>query len=430
MNCPICKKSEWKNVDEFRIKPSGMCMCTSCGFVSYPEIVAKADNLKEYYREEYRDVPGSMNVFSGQRKLHYHNEFLADLFKSWASEGLTNPMVCEVGAAFGMFLNWVKTQFPKAQLHGTELTLSFRRNAWHEYGIKLDEEFDSTLQYDLITSYKVAEHIPLIDQELRKYALALNPKGLLYISVPCWFGAMTNFGMTGFSIEYYYSKNHINVWTKKHFETLLSSCGLEIVKENHIFYDSTYLCKRNDKLMTQKPEYEDPAQVLVWLDKIKKASLAHDSQNFAEACKHWPDFPESQIAKIEFDRSKNHKQGYEAIQETHLKALLDACPNSFQARMYCADISMRYSKWENAIQYLQQALEMKPSDPSSLMSLSNCFRNIANASTDVSDKVKFFTEARNVTRFLKQTSLQTVQESMNWIMNDNARIPMPGEKPL
>lgn len=428
VKCPICSTSEWKNIDEYRIKPSGMCLCMKCGMIHYPEVVVKSEGLKDFYREEYRDVPTSMNIFSGQRKLHYHLEFLSDLFKSWKAEGLSNPVVGEVGAAFGMFLHWVKRQLPGAQIYGTELTLSFRRNAWHEYGIHLTEELDTTVQYDLLTSYKVAEHIPKIDQELRKYALTLSPKGLLYISVPCWFAALTNFGASGFTLEQYFHKNHINTWTRKLFETLLKKCGLEVVKENHVYYDSTYLCKRNDTLMGAAPEYEDPNQVLEWLAKVKKSAMAYDCQSYQEACDAWPNFPDAQIAKVEQERSKNHQGGGFENWEKLFPGMLTACPNSHAITLYASDICMRYNQWEKATAYLNDALKIKPSDPAALMALSNCFRHIANSTQELDDKIKMFTEARNLTRYLRDTSEQTKHEAQTWIMNDNSRIPVPSEK--
>jgi tetratricopeptide (TPR) repeat protein len=430
MRCPICDNNDhWQNVDQYRIKPSGMSLCMKCGFCSYPEIINKTDQLKEFYREEYRDVPSVNNLFSGQRKLHYHNEFLSDLFKEWIKKGF-NPVVCEVGAAFGMFLHWVKTQLPGAQINGTELTLSFRRNAWHEYGINLTEEMDLNKKYDLIASYKVAEHIPHIDVELRKYAEALSNNGLLYISVPCWFKTMNNFGLSGFSLEYYYHKNHINVWTRKLFETLLKKCGLEVIKENHVYYDSTYLCKRNDSLMFEAHQYEDPFDILDRLDRIKKASMAHDSSKFDEAVKIWPDFPEAQIARYESKRQQYHQQGFEGIHEGYLKTILETSPESAQIVLFVADICMRYSKWELAMQYLDQGIRMRPNDPGALVSLGNCFRHLSEAATDPKDKIRFIKEARDVTRFLKQISFQNSHEAVTWIFNDNARIPMGTETSL
>src|SRR3990167_6050334 len=67
LRCIICEATAWKNVDEFRYVPKQMIMCESCGFVTYAKLGddnAK-ENLDEFYRESYRDVPsGTHQHFS------------------------------------------------------------------------------------------------------------------------------------------------------------------------------------------------------------------------------------------------------------------------------------------------------------------------------------------------------------------------------
>jgi SAM-dependent methyltransferase len=253
MRCPVCETNKWTNVDHLRIAAKGMHICDNCGFVSYPKAYKTEDEIKAHYETNYRQCPSVQNAFTGQKKLHIHSAFLTPLLKEWKDKGFKDPVIGEVGAAYGMFLNWIRGHFPEADISGTEYTRSYRRNAWWEYGIKLDVDFDLTKKYDLITSFKVAEHQLDIDLRLREYAQALKPEGFLYISVPLWFHRMTNFGAEGFDLEYYYDKNHINVWTRDHFEYLLSKAGLEIIRTDEWLYDSTYLCKRNDAVIGTKP---------------------------------------------------------------------------------------------------------------------------------------------------------------------------------
>lgn len=431
VECPVCNTmGNWKNVDEFRYKPSGMCLCMTCGFVTYPKTLADTDKLKEFYREDYRDTPTIQNVYAGQRKLHYHGVFLRDLFREWKKAGKKTPAVFEIGAAFGMFLHWVRNNFPEADIRGSELTTSYRRNAWHEYAVWLGEEMDLSIQYDLVASYKVAEHIPKIDRELRKYAEALAPGGHLYISVPIWFKALTNFGASGFSLEYYFHTNHINVWTQKLFETLLAKSGLEIVKTNRTMYDDTYLCRRNDELLTQAPQYEDPAQMLEWLAKIRQAGQAFDEGRFSDAVGIWPNFPEAHVARYESNRVTAHKQGYDAMVANLVTPAIAACPDSVQCRLFGADVAMRYNKWVEAMTLLEQCAEMRPNDPPSLMNLSQCFRQMANAAEDPEQKAGLYAQARDVARLVKATSMQSQGDAINWTFNDNARIPMPTERPM
>jgi len=120
MNCIICGSNDWENVDQYRLKPEEMNICKKCGFVTYPFKWKSKEHLLEYYRKDYRNPPSASNFHSGLRKVHYHNAFLTEkLFQNWKKSGLENPVVCEVGAAFAMFLKFcIKDNFPKADLNG------------------------------------------------------------------------------------------------------------------------------------------------------------------------------------------------------------------------------------------------------------------------------------------------------------------------
>lgn len=427
VECPICGTiGNWVNVDEYRLKPGGMEICTKCGFVTYPEIVAKNEELKQFYRKEYRPGPTVQNLFTGNRKLHYHAEFLGDLLEQWKKEG-RKAKVFEVGAAFGMFLNWFKRSVPKSEVSGSELTLAFRRVAYHQYGVELAEEFDTSKQYDLIASYKVAEHIAYIDKELRNYALALKPTGFLYISVPTWFHSMTNFGVDGFSLDYYYDKNHINVWTRKLFETLLAKSGLEIVKENHVYYDATYLCKRNDEMMKKEPQYEAMEEIIDRMSRIHKASFLYDESKFEEAIAVFPNYPEAHIAKYEKNRQSLHALGFDGIEKAHLMPAQAACPDSHKIAFHCADLAMRYESLDKALVYLDIAQQRKPGDPASLISIANCYRQMANKQTDPNLALELINESHGLAKTLHQVSLQHSHESITWMFQDEAKMPMPSE---
>lgn len=427
IECCICGMTDkWQNVDQYRMKPDGMCICMNCGFCTYPEVIAKSEDLKEFYRKEYREPPTVAAVFTGQRKLHYHNAFLEPLMNEWKKEKF-NPKVLEIGAAFGMFLKWFRDNFKNGEFYGTELTLAHRRIAEYHYNIVLDEDFDASKKYDLIASYKVAEHVPFIDKELRKYAECLSDKGFLYISVPVWFKYMTNFGTGGFSLDYYYHKNHINVWTQKLFETLLKKCGLEVVKENHYFYDSTYLCKRNDELMKGELPFEDPIQVLDKLDRIKKASLAFDSGQLEEAITIWPFFPDGWVNFYEMKRAEFHKKGFEVIEKEVLQKAMAACPDNFATVIFCVDVCMRYSKWDKAMQLANEGLRIKPNDPGALTAIAMCFRQMGDLTSNPEERAKCYSEAMEATKYLSQTSFEHAHSALTWIFADIAKIPMKSE---
>lgn len=427
VRCPVCDSvGKWKNVDHCREIPSGMCVCESCAFVTYPEIVANTKKLSEFYEEEYRPAPTITNIYSGEKKIHFHAAFLKDLFEKWKADGISAPVVFEVGAAFGMFLAWVKGMFPGGDISGSELTKTYVQNAFHLSGVRLKSDFDESKKYDLIASYKVAEHIPNIDVELSRYASALKDGGLLYISVPLWFEHIHNFGMGGaFDIEYYYHKNHINVWGKVHFESLLHKAGLEIVKENHTYYDSTYLCRR--ARVSEKRVFDFPSvgQQIEKMERIRGAAAAFRENDYAKALELYPAYLDAHVGMYERSRAELHKRGFDYIRKEVIERAIAAVPNDASALVFAADLSMRYSQWATALEYLDKGLQMRPNDASMLISIGHCFRNMANEAKNEDERIKFMIEARNVTQFLRATSTQHHAEATNWIMQDNTKIPIP-----
>lgn len=431
LECPICDSvGRWRNVDQFRLKAVGMCMCEGCGFITYPDRVLNPEALKEHYRgDDYRSAPTVSNMFSGERKLHYHSAFLQSHMAEIAKMNGGKPRVLEFGSAFGMFLKWIKAAMPGAELFGTELTLSFRRNAWHLYKIRLDEQADLTKKYDLITSYRVHEHIPRPDVELRKAVESLSDGGLFYISVPTWFNELVNFGMTSaFDIEYYYEPDHVNAWSRNLFEQLLKKVGLEVVKENHTYYGQTYLCRRNDEKMKEPRTYDDVAARLEELRKVKEAALLAMDGKYAEAIAAWPNFPDAQINAYEISRNKSHQQGFAYIKANFIDKWIQVCPNSMHICNAAADLAMRYEQYPVAMELLNRSLEMRPNDPSALTLLGHTYRGLFTRAEDPAEKLKFLKESQQVMLYLQKTSKQSEHDSITWVMQDNARLPTPHEE--
>lgn len=421
--CTLCGATNWKNVDEFRYKPSGMHVCMSCAFITY-EKCKDVDKVNKSYEHDYRQAPTVNNVFSSERKLHYHAVFLEDVLKKWVTES-KKVNVVEIGAAIGAFLNMVRHNVKTATVYGTELTESFVRNAWHNYNLNLTPDFDDTIKYDLISSYKVAEHIPNIDKQLERYRNSLAEGGYLYISVPTWFGRLNNFGSTGYTIEDYYDPNHVNVWSQKQFEYLLAKSGFKVVKENHSYYDSTYLCQISDKV--DSGYKEDPALRLEQLKKIFDASMAYDQSKFKDAIKLWPNFPVAQISYYEMNRNRAHLEGWDVIWNDYLKPALDACGPTHFILAHIVDVMMRYEKYGDALEYCKLWLDNHYMDTQALMNMAHIFRVQALASTTSKEKEGLLRQANQVLSLVEKNSLERRYEAMTWIMQNNALIPTPFE---
>lgn len=423
MRCINCHSTEhWINVDEFRMKPKGMMLCQECGFVTFKGVKSHED-MKNYYHQEYRKDLSVGNWFTGERKLHYHMAFLQENINEW-KKSKKKVRIFEIGSAFGMLVNALRMTLPDARVGGSEWNGAAVANAKYWFNIDLIHDLPDDQKQDMIISYKVIEHQRDADKEILKYHDKLNEGGLLYISVPVWFEKMTNFGLQGFDIEYYYHPDHINVWTRAIFESLVERAGFEKIRENHTMYDSTYLYKKVVR-KEYTPFKHGKGDIPAIMKRIKTAYEHFLVGNTDEAIKEFPFFPIAYQSKYESNRAKLHKIGYDNIKETFVVPMLNNCQTSADVRLYAADIAMRYSKWEDGLNYLNQALLMVPNMPVALKNISIILRNMAReqlANGDADAALQSMVKSRNTCRFLHDCSFQDRVECMTWIMRDNNQI--------
>lgn len=422
MRCPICNGNDWKNIDEHRISKQGMSVCTGCGFVSYPNKYQTKEQIKAHYRKDYRPAPTNHNMFSGERKLWYHEVFLRNLIEEWKKSGV-KPRIGEVGAAMGMFLAWMKEQIDCELIHGTEWTTSFRRVAFHEFGIKLDEDFNFNDKYDLIVSFHVLEHQMDPDSELKAYRDCLTPSGLIYLSTPVWFREATNFGQSGFDLEYYWAPDHINCWSEEHLEHIFAKVGLEPVFKNTNVYGNTYLLKKVDPQVKEITWTAEKSESIA--EKMKKCWMLLQQNETALAIETYPNCPSAWVNHFEMHRAEFNKRPDEL--EKFLNQGIAACPNTADTLTLAGDIMSRYEKYENSFEIYTKALERKPNNPTILMAMSNCFRQMALREKDPEKKIELFKKALSILYRVKSTSVELANMATSWIYHDVANIPMEGE---
>lgn len=429
MICPNCESNDWKNVDEYRFKPTddkghavGMSICNNCGFTSYPSKYKSKEEIIAHYRKEYRKPPTVMNMFTGQRKNHFHYAFLKDHIENWQkSEKEVN--IVEIGAAFGMSLNMFQQLLPKANIEGTELTNSYKNVCKQEFGIELKDDFDESKQYDLIMSYKVLEHQLDPHLELARYAKALKPNGFLYISVPTWFNSLVNFGLEGFELEYYYDPNHINMWTREMFESMLARAGLEIVKFDGLMYGETYLCKQTTKEIPHIVFKEEPGDILARLKAIKEAYLAYIEQDYAGAIALYPDFPQAHISLLEMSRKELSDFGWAEFKARRITPMLETCKTSVEAMICATDFMMRMKKYDEAVEMTKKTLKLKPNNPASLFQAGICFEQLAIHEKKPKEKMNYLLKAKELYFHLMNVSEQNKHEAISKIYFINSQIP-------
>jgi len=416
MRCPVCDKNEWVNVDELRLKKENMEQCSCCGFISYPKNYKSEKEIIEYYKKEYRPAPQVGNLFTGERKLQYHSANLKDIFDKWKEEGKTKPVIGELGSAHGMLLNWIKKIFPEAVVHGTELTETYKRVAWHEFDIKLQDELPSDIKYDLIISYHVLEHQMDPDKKLQEYNSYLKDDGVFYLSCPVWFRDATNSAVGGFDIEYYYHPDHINVWSPDHLKWIIAKAGLEPYWENHNTYGETYLLKKSDKTV-QMPKFDKDKYYKIAESIFKCWNFIQENKT-KEAIEAYPNCPAAWINHYELNRNNYHKNPEEM--NKFIKDSVEQCQNSSDTLVFCGDVLSRYERYDEAQNLLEQAVKIKINNPSILFGLSNCFRMKAKKSLDVDTRNELLRNSINILRFIMTTSTEMMPQAVTWAYHDES----------
>lgn len=391
-----------------------MCICQTCAFVSYPSKYKSEEEIKEYYRKEYRGAPQVESLYTGERKLHYHHYFLSPLMDEWKKLGITKPVVGEIGSAFGMFLDWFKNQVPGAEIYGTELTTSMRKVAKYEYGITLTEDFDYTKKYDLIASYHVLEHQLDPDINLKKYRDCLSDSGLLYLAAPIWFRDLDNSSAGGFEIEEYWHPNHINSWSEDHLEYIIAKAGLAIVMKDTAIYGNTYLLKKTDAAPVM-PTFNVEKNI----DYMRRALKCweHIKQNeTALALEIMPNCPTAWVHHYEFNRAKFDKDKV-ALDEL-MKMAEAACPTTANIFILLGDLRSRYEKYDEALDYFNRGLKYKPNNPTIIMGISNCYRLKAKKEKDPIRKAEYVKASMDALQFIRQSSMEFKNKAISWLFHD------------
>ena len=419
--CPVCETvGKWKNMDKFRQKQVGMSMCAGCGFVTYPSKYMTEDEIKAYYRSSYRPAPQAGNLFTGERKLQYHAYFLKPLFEEWENAGIKTPVIGEVGSAYGLFLNWIKNQWPEADVHGTELTETYKRVCFHEFGIKLTDDFDRSKKYDLITSYHVLEHQLDPDIRLRELRDCLKDNGVIYLSLPIWFREASNAAFGGFDVDQYWHPDHINGWAEEHIDWIIAKAGLEPIMKNTNIYGNTYILKKAD------PKTDAPKFKVEWyeqvIERIFQCWLALQEGRTANAIETWANCPTAWVHHYEHNRASFHKD-QDALKKL-FNDVVACCPNSAEAHVFVGDVLSRYEKWDESLHHFNEALKRKPNNPSVLENIHGVLRQKAMREKDPAKKVELFRQARDCARFIAETSTEYMPKAISWIYHDEAQMPI------
>lgn len=177
--------------------------------------IPSAEELSEYYNQYSRNVPES--TITTKR----YNELL-DQFEAYREHN----NILDVGCGDGHFL--VEAQKRGWQVYGTEFTKESadiaRKKGIHMRQGSLNAKNFKNIQFDVITSFEVIEHINNPLEEMKEVSSLLKKGGLFYVTTPNFNALERRFLGERYPIIAY--PEHLIYFTPKTISRLMSKVGL------------------------------------------------------------------------------------------------------------------------------------------------------------------------------------------------------------
>lgn len=363
MRCYICDKSDWHRptvIVDGKERPihskATTQICKHCGNACHDVDVSKEDQIKDFYRNEYRPPPTVLNIITTTHKVNYVRVFLNEFLAKANADG-KQLLVGDVGAATGYLLNFFRNMGHKVS--GCELTKTFRSTSEHYYGIPLSEDLETKHKYDLITIYHVLEHLMEPDKKLAHYASLLAPGGHMLIATPLWFESLEeNAGPPIQGFDHLFHENHINLFSRTSLNNLFRKCGLQVVKEDFVQYGQSYLLKKRESPVADgwltKEDWHEQERIM----KVQKHAMDLFLQGqFREAYEAYPNFPDAWLNYI-FNRCAKDPAKQADVMEDAEKHI----GSNYKYILSKAQWMYQQGRLGEAIELFQKVLQKKPNE--------------------------------------------------------------------
>jgi 2-polyprenyl-3-methyl-5-hydroxy-6-metoxy-1,4-benzoquinol methylase len=215
-NCLICnseKLEELKGYEKFHL-----CQCKKCNFV----FAKKIPTLQEL--EEHYDGYGR-NDYLSPITIKRYNEIL-DKFEEYRETG----NLLDVGCGIGLFLEVAKKR--GWNVYGTEYTDEAIRICKSK-GIQMKKgklnpaDFEG-IEFDVLTSVEVLEHINNPIEELNNFNKLLRTNGIVYATTPNFNSLLRYKLKQAYNVICY--PEHLSYYTPKTITNVFKKCGFSKVK--------------------------------------------------------------------------------------------------------------------------------------------------------------------------------------------------------
>lgn len=214
--CLVCKSENLKLLPTY--SAAFLCKCQSCGFV-FSQTIPTPEELENHYAGYGR------NDYLSPITIKRYEELLDGMepFRK------TNKLL-DVGCGIGYFLEVAKQK--GWEVYGTEYTdEAIRICKEKEFAMKkgkLNPKDYEGIQFDIITSFEVIEHINNPNEELNNFNQLLRTGGLVYVTTPNFNSLLRYRLKAAYNVITY--PEHLSYYTPKTLKKVFHQNGFRTLK--------------------------------------------------------------------------------------------------------------------------------------------------------------------------------------------------------
>lgn len=213
----------------------------------------KPENLNNYYDSKsyisHTDRKETLidKIYQLIKKYSLKKKYkLIDTFKT------EEKTILDIGAGTGDFLkkgieeNW--------KISGVEPN-AIARDIAKEKGIDLEKDLEHLPEqkYDVITLWHVLEHLPNLENQIKKIITKLKPNGYLFVAVPNY----KSYDAQKYKHHWaaYDTPRHLWHFSQNSISKLFNNYKLKVVNTKPMYFDSFYVSLLSEKYKTGRPNY-------------------------------------------------------------------------------------------------------------------------------------------------------------------------------
>jgi len=221
--CAVCKGTKFKTIAD--IDSINIVACLNCGFQFAKKF--DTDVIDKHYQEGYYPSPDAscMDEWISRNVLAWRS-LCCDI----ASEKLPVNSLLDIGSGTGGFLMEFHSRFQGTKLSAVESSRNAREFVSNKIpSIVFLDDVPGSEAFDVITCLQTLEHVHEPDILCREIFTALNPGGLLLLTVPNT-ACLSHFWKKKEKTLCYGNPTHLQFFNIVSVESMLRNAGFKKIK--------------------------------------------------------------------------------------------------------------------------------------------------------------------------------------------------------